>query len=131
VIRRQVWQDRLVYLILAERRLILPEAQARQPDYDVHDAPTQGCRTSSCGLARVSRRFRDGFCSAHRYHCRDDDSGYTSPEHRPRAIGRMSKGRASLGYLGLLQDIQYGGILQVWRLLLRMKPLRATPGRLI
>jgi hypothetical protein len=33
-----------------EQRLILPEAQAPQPDHDVHDdAPTDGCRSSwSC-----------------------------------------------------------------------------------
>jgi hypothetical protein len=37
VLRRQVRQDRLVYLILAEDGLILPEAQAPQPDDDVHD----------------------------------------------------------------------------------------------
>ena len=41
VLRRQVRQDRLVYLILAEDRLILPEAQAPQPDHNVHrGAPT-------------------------------------------------------------------------------------------
>jgi hypothetical protein len=34
---RQARKDRLVYLILAECRLILPEAQAPQPDHDVHD----------------------------------------------------------------------------------------------
>ena len=53
-------ENRLVYVILAEDRLILPEAQAPQPDQDVHDgAPqTQGCCTSSCGPGRVSRRSR-------------------------------------------------------------------------
>src|SRR5262249_15632822 len=34
---RQARQDRLVNLILAECRLILPEAQAPQPDHDVHN----------------------------------------------------------------------------------------------
>jgi hypothetical protein len=33
---RQARENRLVYLILAECRLILPEAQAPQPDHDVH-----------------------------------------------------------------------------------------------
>ena len=33
---RQARKNRLVYLILAECRLILPEAQAPQPDHDVH-----------------------------------------------------------------------------------------------
>ena len=37
VLRRQVRENRLVYLVLAEYRLILPEAQAPQPDHDVHD----------------------------------------------------------------------------------------------
>ena len=32
-------QNRLVYLILAECRLVLPEAQAPQPDDNVHDGP--------------------------------------------------------------------------------------------
>src|SRR3984957_14090408 len=37
VLVRQTRENRLVYLILAECRLILPEAQAPQPDHDVHD----------------------------------------------------------------------------------------------
>ena len=61
VLSRQVRKDRLVYLILAECRLILPEAQAPQPDHDVHDgAQTECCNLSSCSLERVSRRFQDG-----------------------------------------------------------------------
>jgi hypothetical protein len=44
VLRRQIGQDRLAYLVLAERRLILPEAQAPEPDHHVHDgAPTRHC----------------------------------------------------------------------------------------
>jgi hypothetical protein len=39
ILRRQVRQDCLVYLILAECRLILSEAKAPQPDHDVHTAP--------------------------------------------------------------------------------------------
>ena len=36
-------KDRLVYLILAEDRLIFPEAQAPQPDHNVHfEAPAIG-----------------------------------------------------------------------------------------
>jgi hypothetical protein len=42
VLRRQVWQDRLVYIILAEFRLVPPEAQAPQPDHDVHYVQPQG-----------------------------------------------------------------------------------------
>jgi hypothetical protein len=34
---RQARKNRLVYLILAECRLILPETQASQPDHNVHD----------------------------------------------------------------------------------------------
>src|SRR5215472_3256648 len=37
VLRRQTGQDRLVYLVFAEYCLVLPEAQAPQPDHDVHD----------------------------------------------------------------------------------------------
>ena len=40
VLFRQARKNRLVYLILAERSLILPEAQAPQPDHNVHRAPT-------------------------------------------------------------------------------------------
>ena len=35
-------KDRLVYLVLAECRLILSEAQAPQPDHDVHDGGHNG-----------------------------------------------------------------------------------------
>jgi hypothetical protein len=52
----QARKNRLVYLILAEDRLILPEAQAPQPDHNVHDgAYNRGQRTSSAWGARVSR----------------------------------------------------------------------------
>ena len=37
VLFRQAWQDLFVYLVFAECRLILPETQAPQPNYDVHD----------------------------------------------------------------------------------------------
>ena len=48
VLVRQARKDRLVYLILAECRLVLPEAQAPQPDHNVHDgAHNQGWRASS------------------------------------------------------------------------------------
>ena len=53
---RQARKNRLVYLILAECRLILPEAQAPQPDHNVHDgAHNRWWRASSAGEARVSR----------------------------------------------------------------------------
>jgi hypothetical protein len=56
VLSRQIGQDRLIYLVLAECRLILPEAQAPQPDHNVHDgAYYRGWRTSSAREARVSR----------------------------------------------------------------------------
>ena len=41
VLSRQIGQDRLVYLVFAERRLILPKAQAPQPDHNVHDGRLQ------------------------------------------------------------------------------------------
>jgi hypothetical protein len=34
---RQARENRLVYVILAENRLVLREAQAPQPDHDVHN----------------------------------------------------------------------------------------------
>ena len=56
VFRREVRQDRLVYLIFAECRLVLPKAQAPQPDHNVHRARrNQGWRASSAGEASVSR----------------------------------------------------------------------------
>ena len=36
VLVRQARENRLVYVILAEDRLVLPEAQAPQPDHNVH-----------------------------------------------------------------------------------------------
>ena len=43
VLVRQARQNRLVYLVLAEYRLVLSEAQAPQPDHNVHgDANTMG-----------------------------------------------------------------------------------------
>jgi hypothetical protein len=44
---RQAGKNRLVYVILAECRLVLPEAKAPQPNDDVHD----DARYS--GLARI------------------------------------------------------------------------------
>jgi hypothetical protein len=37
VLRRQARENRLVYVILAERSLILSKAKAPQPNHDVHD----------------------------------------------------------------------------------------------
>jgi hypothetical protein len=37
VLVRQARENRLIYVILTECRLILPEAQAPQPDHNVHD----------------------------------------------------------------------------------------------
>ena len=54
VLRRQIGQNRFVYLILAECRLILPKAKAPQPDHNVHDgAPT-------IGVARIICRPSEG-----------------------------------------------------------------------
>ena len=49
VLVRQARENRLVYLILAECRLVLPEAQAPQPDHNVHDgAPQSGVAYIIC-----------------------------------------------------------------------------------
>jgi hypothetical protein len=46
---RQARKDRLVYLILAECRLLLPEAQTPQPGHNVHDGAYIGGGSSwSC-----------------------------------------------------------------------------------
>src|SRR5262245_40773798 len=57
VLGRQVRQDLFGYFVLAECCLILPEAQAPQPDHNVHDgAPlNHGWSPSSAGPPRVSR----------------------------------------------------------------------------
>ena len=53
---RQARKNRLVYLILPERRLVLAETQAPQPDHNVHDgAHNRGWPTSSSGPYKVSR----------------------------------------------------------------------------
>ena len=39
ILRRQLGQDRLIDVILAEHRLILSEADAPQPDPEVHTVP--------------------------------------------------------------------------------------------
>src|SRR5580704_7362855 len=55
VLLGQVREDPFVDLVVAERRLVLREAEAPQPD-NVHDgAHNQGWRASSAGAARVSR----------------------------------------------------------------------------
>ena len=49
VLSRQARKNRFVYLILAERSLILSKAKAPQPDHDVHDgAQASPCSISSC-----------------------------------------------------------------------------------
>jgi hypothetical protein len=55
VLRRQTGQDRLVYLVLAEYCLVLPEAQAPQPDHDVHDGALNGLPLM---IVRTSRRVQ-------------------------------------------------------------------------
>ena len=49
VFRCQAWKNRLVYLVLAERSLVLSEAKAPQPDHDVHD----GARASAWSIASL------------------------------------------------------------------------------
>ena len=51
---RQARKDRLVYLVLAECRLVLSEAQAPQPDHNVHDGAPQS------GVARIICRGSEG-----------------------------------------------------------------------
>jgi hypothetical protein len=56
VLVREARKNRLVYLVLAEGRLVLPKAKAPQQTTTSMSAPRlQGCRTSSSrpGLART------------------------------------------------------------------------------
>jgi rubredoxin len=51
----QVREDPLVDFVVAECRLVFFEAQAPQPDHDVHDGtPNQGCPSSWSCPKRVS-----------------------------------------------------------------------------
>src|SRR5262249_31983180 len=59
---RQARQDRLIYLVLAERCLVLSEAKAPQPDHDVHDGAHNGWRTSPAGAMKLSRIPRASTC---------------------------------------------------------------------
>ena len=53
VFSRQVRQDRVVDVVLAENSLVLSEAQAPQPDRDVHDeAPSSGLEHIIIGARR-------------------------------------------------------------------------------
>ena len=36
VLRREIRQHTIVYFVVAKRSLVFPEAQAPQPDHDVH-----------------------------------------------------------------------------------------------
>jgi hypothetical protein len=56
VLLGQVRKDPFVDLVLAECRLVFFEAQAPQPDHNVHDGrPTNSGVTSSSGASSVSR----------------------------------------------------------------------------
>ena len=56
VLRREAREDLFGNLVFAECGLVLPEAEAPQPDHHVHDgAHNQWWRASSAGAARLSR----------------------------------------------------------------------------
>jgi hypothetical protein len=58
---RQARHDLFGYFVLAECSLIFPEAQAPQPDHDVHDgAHNRGWRASSSGVRGVARAAASG-----------------------------------------------------------------------
>ena len=42
VLVRQLWKDRLVYLVLSKRGLVLSKTKAPQPNCDIHGAPSSG-----------------------------------------------------------------------------------------
>ena len=61
VLVRQARENRLVYVILAEDRLVLPETQTSQPDHNVHEgAYNQQWRISSLLWHRVSSTTAPG-----------------------------------------------------------------------
>ena len=64
---RQARKNRLVYVIFAERRLVLPEAQAPQPDYDVHGGRPQSVVVYIIfwGRERVQSGFDNRFSGVH------------------------------------------------------------------
>jgi hypothetical protein len=47
----EVRQDRLVYFVFAECRLVLPEAQAAQPDHDIHSSRPQSVAVGTSWFA--------------------------------------------------------------------------------
>ena len=51
VLQPSAGKNRLVYLVVAERSLILSEAKAPQPDHDVHD----GARASAWSISSSER----------------------------------------------------------------------------
>ena len=58
VLRRQFGQDLLIYLVLAESRLVLLEAQAPQPDHNVHHgAPKLMVAASWSCSGKVSSQY--------------------------------------------------------------------------
>jgi hypothetical protein len=57
VLVRQARKNRLVYVILAEDRLVLPEAQAPQPEHNVHD----GAHNQWCAHHRLWKRGCPGW----------------------------------------------------------------------
>ena len=64
VLSRQTWQDPLVYLILAECRLVSFEAQAPQPFSEVHNgAPMRS--TSAHIINRAKRGVQKTLEEAH------------------------------------------------------------------
>jgi hypothetical protein len=94
---RQTRKNRLVYVILAECRLILPEAQAPQPDHNVHgDAHNRGWRASSAGEARVSR-VALGFCDPNALaDCRRPRYVLAALAPAPYVIHRKQRGRSGV-----------------------------------
>ena len=57
VLLRQAREDPFVYLVLAERSLILSKAKAPQPDHDVHDG---GLTLPSTPVDRAFRQYLRG-----------------------------------------------------------------------
>ena len=93
---RQAREDRLVNVVVAEYRLVLPKAQAPQPDHDVHDGAQSGLRPIIMRSGESVQEAEIGGFSVnqyrHRKQCHSEGIGITleglpSPEETHLEIG--------------------------------------------
>src|SRR5262245_61844626 len=96
---RETRKNRLVYVIVAECRLVLPKAQAPQPDNNVHDGP----QAPRCSIA-LSERAAEVMGSLRSSSRRrrvvrgQKEIGTTQPRREARAVLRTSTYRPFVGF---------------------------------